>query len=275
MKVSKLVRAFLWTMAVLAVLAAFVVLDWFPTVKELGRLRRERSDLERKIKDYGSMADQFEFVDEQEKSLLANSEALRRRALPRVEVDDAWLELAQSDLRLRAKGIPLLMVFSETEAFGPGPPGLSGWLKLQEREIRRSFRMADAGRNYPWHGVFPPASSGEGQLASRPLGVALEAPLQGLLDFVNRLSWGAVRLEIIHLRLEPAGKDAFAWLVCRGDYLVRKPSAWSVKNEPQSRGNGLLVDPDSPLLWQKINPDIIPQIIKKELPPGAGAAVLR
>ena len=43
-------------LAVLAVLAAFAVLDWYPTVKELGRLRRERGDLERKIKDYGAMA---------------------------------------------------------------------------------------------------------------------------------------------------------------------------------------------------------------------------
>lgn len=270
MRVSKLARAFLWTLATLAVLAAFVVLDWFPTVKELGRLRRERSDLERKIKDYDGMADQFEFASEQENALMASNEAFRLRVLPQVEVDDTWLELARSDLRRRAKNIPCLMVFGEAEAFGPGSPGLTGWLKLQEREIRRSFRSADTGRNYPWHGVFPPAASGEDHLASRPLGVALEAPLQGLLDFVNRLSWGSVRLEIIHLRLEPAGTDAFGWLVCRGDYLARKSSAWSIKNEPQTRGNGPLVDPDSPLLWQKVDSSLAYRNEKKELAPPSG-----
>lgn len=268
MKVQNLAHSFLHFLASLAVLAAFAVLDWYPTVKDLGRLRRERSDTERKIKDYSIMASSFVFPDAGERSIFAQSAARLLRSLPQAENDAAWLELARSDLRDRAKGSSILVAFSEAEAFGPGPPGLTGWLRLQERDIGRSFRTADARRRYPWRGLFPPESSSEGQLASRPLGVALEAPLPELLDFVNCISWGAVRLEIIHLRLEAVEPLAFAWLVCRGDYFCPNQSAWVVLSEP-GNGDGLLVDPDSPLLWQNVDPGAAYRVEKIELPPAA------
>jgi hypothetical protein len=266
MNTHKLARVFLLALLSLAFLAAFAILDWYPTVKELGRLRREQSDLERKIKAHTDMAANFVFPDAGERSLFVQSGARVFQSLPKVEVDAAWLELACSDLQNRAKGIIHLMVFGEAETLGPGPSGLSGWLKLQEREIHRSLRAADVWMRYPWHGVFLSESAGKGKPSSRPLGIALDAPLSELLDFINHISWGAVRLEIIRLRLEPVGKSSRAWLVCRGDYFCLAPSAWTVLPEA-GNGTGLLVDPDSPLLLQRIDPLLAPGVVKKELPP--------
>ncbi|HEX7503286.1 MAG TPA: hypothetical protein VF451_07670 [Acidobacteriota bacterium] len=263
----KPVRASLRILAVLAVLAAFVVLDWYPTVKELGRLRRQRGDLERKIKDYSIMSASFIFPGAMERSLFAESDARLFRSLPRVENDAAWLGMARADLQGRAKGAagpPL--VFSEAEAFGRVPPGLAGWLQFQAQELRQSFRETDPGRRYPWLGVFPTDLAVGGRLASRPLGIALEAPLPELLGLVNRISWGAVRLEIVRLRLEPAGGAGRAWLVCRGSYLVPEPSPWLVKMEPGQAGEELLVDRDSPLLLRQVDPLLAPRVEKKELP---------
>jgi hypothetical protein len=268
MTAAKLARAFLRTLASLSVLAAFAVLDWYPTVKDLGRLRRERGDLQRKIKDYGSMTSDFVFPDAEERSLLAQSADRIFQSFPQVEVDAAWLELARADLRERAKGITILKIFGGAETFGPGPAGFTGWLKLQERHIQRSFRGADAWRRYPWRGVFPPGFSSQGQLACRPLGVGLESALPEMLDFINHLSWGDSRLELVRLCLEPGFPHSRAWLVCRGSYLVGSPSAWAVKEVSESAGNNLLVDPDSPLLWQKVVPSMAYREEKRELAAG-------
>ncbi len=263
MKAGKLLAALLWILGFLSLLAAFAVLDWYPTVKELGRLRRERGDLERKIKDYDAMAARFEFPDAEEESLFAQRDAQVLRALPRVDADDAWPGLAHADLLERAKGLAdPIVLFSKASAFGPGSPGLSGWLTLQDQDIRQGFRAAD-----PSYGVFPPALAAKGRLASQPLGIALQATLPELLDFVNHISWGVARLEIVRLRMEPGLPFARAWLVCRGSYLAREPSAWSVKMEPGDGNESLLVDPDSPLLLRKVDPALAPRIEKRELLP--------
>jgi len=262
MKAGKLLGAFLWILGFLSLLAAFAVLDWYPTVKELGRLRRERGDLERKIKDYGTMAARFEFPDAGEKALFAQSDAQVLRALPGVDVDDAWPGLARADLLERAKGLAdPIVVFSKTAAFGPGPPGLQGWLTLQGQDIRQGFSVAD-----PLYGVFPPALTAKGWLASQRLGIALQGPLPELLDFINHVSWGVARLEIVRLRMEPGPLFTRAWLVCRGSYLAREPSAWSVKMEPGDGNEGLLVDADSPLLLRRVDLLHAPGVEKKELP---------
>jgi hypothetical protein len=267
-KARNLALPLLRVLAALAVLAAFAALDWYPTVKQLGLLRRQRGDLERNTKDYSSMSAGFIFPGVEERSLFAESDARLSRSLPRVENDSAWLGMARADLLGWAKGIAApIMVFSDAGAPGPGPSGLTGWLALQAQEIRRSFRETGPGRRYPWHGVFPADLAAGGRLASRPLAVALEAPLPELLDLVNRISWGAVRLEICRLRLEFAGKFVFAWLVCRGDYQVPAPSAWLVKMEQGDAGGELLIDRDSPLLLRQADPLLAPRVEKKELPP--------
>ncbi len=264
---GKLSRVLLRVLAALAVLAAFVALDWYPTVKDLGLLRRQRGDLERKIREYAIMAARFNFPDEAETSLLTQADGELRRALPLVENDDAWMASARAELLKREKGLAnLILVFGKAEGFGPGRPGLTAWLRLQGQEIRQSFEAAEPWRRYLWHGVFPMDPAAGERLASRPLGIALEAPLPVLFDFINRVSWGAARLEIVRLRLEPAGESARAWLVCGGSYLVTEPSPWRVKMEHGEGDEELLIDRDSPLLLRKVDPLLAPRVEKKELP---------
>jgi len=267
MRPGKLARILLRLLAAVAVAAAFVVLDWYPTVKELGQLRRERGDFQRKIKDYKVMAAKFEFPDDKELSLLAQSDAQLLQSLPQVENDGAWLALARSSLLTREKGLAnMIMVFSDAETFSPGLPGLTGWLKLQAQGIKQCQQAADPWRSYPWRGFFPLRPSSSTKLACRALGIALDVPLPALLDFINRVSWGETRLEIVCLRLEPTKWSARCWLVCRGSYQVQEPSAWLVRKEKGEGDPELLIDPDSPLLWQRINPAGFFDGVKMELP---------
>lgn len=268
MTTRKLAASLLRLLAVLLLAAAFSVLDWYPAFKDLGRLRRERSDLARKIRDHGAAAAQFKFPDEKENSLLAAAAADLGRALPLAESDDHWLGSAQSELLQREKGLAdLIRFFSAAEKMAPGAPGLTAWLKLQTGQIHQGFQAADPRQSYPWRGIFPPMPAGGGKLACRPLGIALDARLPEILRFINRVSWSGARLEIVRLRLEPAGASTRAWLVCRGSFRVLESSAWRV--EP-GKGGGeemLLIDPDSPLLLQRIDPFLAPVVEKRELPP--------
>lgn len=268
MKGRRLARFLLGFLGAATALAAVAVLDWYPTLKNLGSLRRERGDLERKIRDYRAAAAAFRFPDADEEALLAASEAELRQALPLVENDDAWMGLAHTELLEREKGVAgLISVFTHAEAFAPGLPGLTAWLKLQGQEIHRSLDAADPWRRYPWRGLIPPGPATGKWLACRPLGIALDAPLPVLLDFVNRVSWGAVRLEIVRLRLEPVGESARAWLVCRGSYWVTTPSFYLAGMEPGDGGEQLLIDADSTLLLQPVDPLFVPVAGMRELPP--------
>jgi hypothetical protein len=59
-------------------------------------------------------------------------------------------------------------------------------------------------------------------------------------------------------------------LICRGNYLVSKPSDCAVKEVSGSIGDNLLVDADSPLLWQPVDPGAVGLAAKNELPPVDG-----
>lgn len=283
MKPSRLACAFLWTLASLALLAAFVVLDWYPTVKELGRLRRERSDLEGKIKNYDITASGFVFPDGEEEKHFITSRGYFVQELPWMKNDATWLRCWTESLRRQAEKDSLavaLLLFPavpggemepSVRLTGQGPA--PDWLAAEMPGIRKSLNAVSPGR-FPWRSLFPEPGSTLELLASRPLAVALTAPLPALLNFVNHNSW-SMRLEIVRLRLEPGPGLSRAWLVCRSSYHVRAPSPWGVPLEPEGAGGGLLVDPDSPLLWQRVDPGIAYRVGKIELPPAAGAAARR
>ncbi len=164
-----------------------------------------------------------------------------------MERDDAWEEIVLAELRaLAGEGrIPAARVLFSPPAPGSrsAPPArrpdlLAGWLfPGQSAALAAGFALAaDPGR-YPWHGVLTGLEIRRGQrLASRPLAVALAAPLTALLNFVNRVSWGSARLEIVRMRLEPGPGLSRAWLVCRGNYLTQLPSAYVVAGEPAGSG---------------------------------------
>jgi len=264
---GKLARSLLRALAALVVLAAFLVLDWYPLVKELGGLRRQRADAERRIKNYEAMASGFAFPDANEDSLLKQSEAQFLQSLPRVESDGVWLAIAQAELLQRERGMAnLIQFFSDAEKIGPGPPGLTAWLKTKQANLRQCFRCADPWRHFPWGDLFNEHLDTRQHLASQPLGIALSAPLPGLVDLINRVSWGGMRLEILCLHLELTQWSARAWIVCRGSYRVPEPSAWIIRKGGKGAG-GPLIDPDSPLLLNKVDPLLVPGVEKTELPP--------
>ena len=241
-------------------------------------MRRDRSDLQRRLKDYGAMASGFVFPDREEKALFARGRAELRRALLPVDDDSAWIAIALLDLQAQSRKdrLPRVRFMVSGQAWAPElgtagparPDPLAAWLgNRQSAGIQEGCRIASDPGRFPWQAIVAGLEMRPGRrLASRPLAVALEAPLAALLDFVNHVSWGAARLEIVRLHLEARAPVPRAWLVLRGYYLVRGPSPWAV---PEGAGSddGLLVDPDSPLLWQRIDPSLFFGGGRRELPP--------
>jgi hypothetical protein len=281
MKALAPMKKLAWIFGATGVLLMVVVWDWLPTAKDLNRLRREQRDAALKTKNSTRVASGFIFPDADEKLLFAKNNLLLRRSLPHLHDHDAWLALVTSELQAqaRAKGIANVRIYSDEQAMGAEfdksatgrPDRLADWLLLHSRDIRESYQNADDPGRYPWHGVFSGTEFVRNrQLASRPLLVALAAPLPALLGFINRISWEGARLEVVRLHLEPGAVLSRAWLICRGSYLASQSSVWVVEKDSATAGENLLVDPDSPLLWQKVNPDLVPPILKKELPTAAG-----
>ncbi len=281
MRVGRLVRSLLRVLAMLSALTAVAVLDWYPTLKDLGRLRRERGDLERTIRDYRAAAAAFRFPDAGEEALLAASEAELRRALPAAENDGAWAALALVDIEgfvrrdriPHARSIPIAPVIppgSRDERPGPAAPAgtdpLGSWIRARAAGIAAGFAMAEDPGRFPWHGVFAGLEPRGGRPASRAVGLAAAAPLPGLLDFVNHVSWGETRLEIVRLYLEPGIPLSRAWMVCRGVYRASRPSARPVAPSG-GEGEALLVDRDSPWLLRPVDPLFAPVTGMRELPP--------
>jgi hypothetical protein len=283
MKPGSLARKSLWLLGSLIVLLVFTGLDWFPTIKVLNRLKREQRNVALKTRNFSLMAAGFFFPDAKEKLLFARNDSWFFRSLPRVENDAAWLDMALSALAGKARSdhiLQALFLASPAPAMDldlrltlKGPTaGLDEWLAGQRQEIRQLCRSAAVAGQFDWSSFFSgPAYFGNMRLASRPLAIVLAAPQPALLNFINHISWSDARLEIVRLHLEPGAAISRAWIVCRGDYLTSKDSVWrTVPGESETTAGNLLIDPDSPMLWQPVDPGMVGEALKNELPSTAG-----
>lgn len=280
MSPGRLGRVLLRVLATLLSLAALAVFDWYPAIKDLGRLRRERAGLSREIRDHAAMAAGIRLPGEEENSLFAAAEAEARQALPAVASDADWLAAALADLRAQngTDGMPGSAVLF----FTPAPDAAIETVRVGQRSYLDEWihpRQADAIRaafavagRFPWRGLPSAADAPERRrLAGRPLAIAVEAPLPALLNQINRVSWGRARLEIVRLVIEPGAPRGRAWLVCRGVYWVAGPTAWTIGEPEGEGGDDLLIDADSPLLLQEADPALSPAAARRELPPAQPA----
>ncbi len=262
MRAGKLARSLLWVLASLSLLASVAVLDWYPTLKDLGRLRRERGDLARRIRDYRAAAASFRFPDASEEALLAACETELRRALPVAGNDDAWRALALIDTQAlsgEARGPQARFREFLTPFHALCDPGSMPWIGCRPG--------CAAPERSPWMGAVSGLEPGGYRLASRPIVMEMTAPLPSLLAFVNRSSWGGMRLEIVRLLLEAHRPYPRAWLDCRSTYWARAGSPYAVPAGAAGGDAGLQVDPDSPWLLRPVEPLFVPIAGMRELPP--------
>lgn len=272
MKTWKLPGLLLAGLASLALAGGVAVLDWLPTLKELGRLRRERSEWGRKAGDYRAAAVRFAFPDAGEEQILDGAEALLRRTLPALDDVGAWRAAC---VRSARRGAQMPEIAAALLLLGPGEKpfetvgtdadqsrSLSRWVEGQSAAIADGFALALAPARFPWSGLLAAGAPSPLRPAGRLAALAAAAPLPALLRFINRVSWDETRLEIVRLRLEPGQPLSRAWLVCRGSGLARAgPFALGPAAEE------LLVDLDSPLLLRRVEPLPDAAAGKLELPP--------
>lgn len=272
MKTWRLPGILLAGLAALALAGGFAVLDWLPTLKALGRLRRERSEWERRAGDYRAAAARFAFPDAGEEQILDGAEALLRQSLPALGDDGAWRAACARSSRRGAQtpglAAALLLLGRDEEpletatADADQSRSLRRWLAGQSAAIADGFALALAPARFPWSGLLAAGAPASLRPAGRLAALAAAAPLPALLRFINRVSWDETRLEIVRLCLEPGQPLSRAWLVCRGSGLARAgPFA------PGPAAEELLVDLDSPLLLRRVEPLPDAAARKIELPP--------
>jgi len=279
MKPANLPRKFIWILCSLAVFIILAGADWFPTLKSISRLKRGQRDATLRAKNVAALASAFVFPDAGEKRLLAESEVRLLQALPASTDDRAWLAETASWLRAQAgrdaidgaqlvtAGLPGgALVVTPLLAEGGMPAGIGARSAVLLPDIGKRFEAATDPERFPWQALFSSRDLAAGQLlACRPLAVFVSAPLPALLNFVNHCSWSNSRLEVIGLRLETWNSRLLVLLVCRGIYRVRAPSPWQIRRDDGKAAASPLIDSDSPLLWQPVDPAAAGPAEKNEL----------
>lgn len=261
----------------LVLAAGLAAWDWYPSLKALGRMRRERSEWERKTREHQLLAARFEFPDAGEEELLNRAEAELLQALPLLEDGEAWPQACLRGVRQRAQEERLAAALFLP---GPGEEALEAaaadaaalrslrlWAASQSPAIGRGFALASDPGRFAWGGVLASPGASGWHAGSRQGAVIAAAPLPGLLRFLNRVAWDEARLEIVRLRLEPGRPLSRAWLVCRSSGLQGGARPAQAAPAP---GWELQVDLESPLLLRRIDPLHAAASGRRELPaPGS------
>ena len=283
MKRRTLWRTCLRIALLLAVLFLLLLIDWLPLVKELNRLKRLEGDYEKKNRDANAVIQVFAFPDDAEKDAMAQMENDLRHSLPREADDASWLDRVLRFLRRQAlldHVAGAMIVAPAPSGAGPGAPlglaavpgdrGFQQWLEASRREFDR-LRTAASDPGFSWYSVLNNAGfPSRDKLASRPLAIVATAGIGALLQFITHCSWFDGRLELVSLSWRQGEGRPMVLLVCRGYYLSGGPTAWPLSPGSGDNGDNPLIDTDSDLLWQKIDPGNATTWGKKELLPAGG-----
>jgi hypothetical protein len=250
-------------------------------LKELNRLKRDEREYFLQNNRLESLISHFTFPDETERLVFSKTADRLLQSLPRVADDASWLTMIVSALRDRAKLDQLDSALLLIQA-GPGQPAAAPlnlsdraatddsqlWLAGQRQETENCLQAFADFRQFSWHAVLGGLESGgKRQLACRPIGIAVAAKLPALLHFINHCSWFAGRLEIVQLRMGQGETRPMALIFCRGYYLVSAQSTWPIPAKAGENSENLLIDANSDLLWQPVDPNTVNLGRKKELPP--------
>jgi hypothetical protein len=277
---ANLARRLSWLLLSLAVLVVLGYVDWLPALKDLSRLKLAHRDAALREKNVSALAFAFVLPDPGEDRLLAEGGVRLLRSLPAPADDGAWLAETEAALRVQARRDAI----ENARLAAPGRPGAalpaSSLLAGQDTAaeigprwaerfpgIDNDFQAATDPERFPWRALFGGRGLAAGRVvACRPLAIFISAPLPALLNFVNHCSWSRSRLEIVGLRWRPGNSRPGVLLICRGIYLVRPPSAWEIRLGEGQTPASLLIDSDSPLLWQPLDPAAAGMTEKEELP---------
>jgi hypothetical protein len=258
-------RGVLKALGLLLFIVVFSILVFFPIIKDINRLKREKKDLELKILDFQQAAYLFSLPDDRERSLFrAEDRAVRRAALSVQTEADLQILLERADRYIQ--NLARLRGIREPEYFIIPPDGTSrGYDRPTElQEFIAAYlkeKPPQPGEEHDEDSFFIPRG-----LNSCRLLLFWTAEMSKALPFLNRLTWGNEYLALDKIVVsEGRHSPLFAAALRLYFFDKRRQPPSSMREAGPKESTNPYIDYHSPMLLERVYRHLPQRFGKKEL----------
>jgi hypothetical protein len=232
-------------LSLIVLIIIYILLYLIPSLKAINLYKRQLKDMDLKISDFARMDSDFSFSNEREKSYFAQADRELLGKIPGVrtredfnalftKISNYIQKLSQED------GILNLVMKPDEEQPGAIGKGFSPRLK---------------------------------NVKSHTLTLSFTGKIKNAVNFINHLPWSDYYLS--EDRISVSAGDPFPYYIVflRIYYIDWREQAGGQEKDSQENQESLVIDYDSEVLLNPINPGLTGPFPKKELPPGFGSKI--
>jgi hypothetical protein len=245
MKRKNLIIKIAGILSLIFLIIIYVLLYLFPALKSINQYKRQLKDMNLKISDFAKMESDFSFSDERERSYFARTDRELSGKIPEVKTREDFIALITK---------------------------ISNYIQnLAERDGILNLGMKpDEGQNRAPGKGFPGRFK---NVKSHTITLSFTGKIKNAVNFINHIPWSDYYLS--EDRILVSAGDIFPYYIVffRIYYIdLQEKTAGVEKNREESQ-ESLVIDYDSEVLLNHIDPELSEPFPKKELPPGSGRMI--
>lgn len=232
-------------LSLIFLIIVYVLLYLFPALKSINQYKRQLRDMNLKISDFAKMESDFSFSDERERSYFARTDRELSGKIPEVRNREDFIALLTKisnyiqNLAEKDGILNLVMKPDESQKGAPGK-GFSGQLKnVKSHTITLSFTVK----------------------------------IKNAVNFINHIPWSDYYLSEDRILVSTGDIYPYYIVFLRIYYIDLQEQAAGVAKDSQESQENLVIDYDSEVLLNPIDPELTEPFPKKELPPGSGRMI--
>jgi hypothetical protein len=232
-------------LSIIVLIIIYVLLYLFPALKSINRYKRQLKDMNLKILDFAKMESDFTFSNERERSYFTRTDRELPGKIPEVRTREDFITLSTKisnyiQKRAEEDGISnLVMKSHEGQKEGPAK-GFSARLK---------------------------------DVKSHTITLSFTGKIKNAVNFINHLPWSDSYLSEDRILISAGDIFPYYIVVLRIYYIDLQEKTAGVEKDRKENQENLVIDYDSEVLLNHIDPELTEPFPKTELPPEFGRKI--
>ena len=231
--------------SLISLILIYFLLYFIPALKSINRYKRQLKDMNLKISDFARMESDFSFSDERERNSFAQTDRELPGKIPEIRTREDFVTLftkISNYIQKRAEkdGISNLVMKSDEEQKRAPGKGFSARLKnVKSQSITLSF-------------------TGE---------------IKKAVNFINHIPWSDYYLSEGRILVSAGDILPYYIVFLRFYYIDLQEQTAGLVKDSEKNQESLIIDHNSEVLLNRINPEFTEPFPKKELPPEFGRKI--
>lgn len=271
--------------SLIVLITIYFLLYFIPSLKSINRYKRQLKDMNLKISDFARMESGFSFSNERERSYFAQTDRELLGKIPEVRTREDFITISTKisnyiQKRAEKDGILNLVMKSGSQELSMKAGTLSTDKKpLDDLLSFTAERLTQLREEQERVSEGQKGALGKGPSAwlknvkSHTITLSFTSEIKNAVNFINHIPWSDYYLSEDRILVSTGDIFPYYIVFLRIYYIDLREQAAGVVKGSEKNQESLIIDYNSEVLLNRINPELTEPFPKKDLPPEFGRKI--